>query len=233
MSDSRINPDTRIVFFDVVETLFSLEPLDIRLAELDLPPGTAPLFFAQLLRDAFALSSTGTFYSFPEIARGTLEVLVDSLGYPVDEGGIKHVLAAFAELPAHPDVKPALEKLRESDCQAVLLTNGSRANSEKLIRTNGIEHLVDGLLSVEDVQLWKPRTELYREAALRYQCAPENAALIAAHAWDIQGALSAGMHGIWVQRQDSLYHPLMGRPDAQTPGLEEAVEAARGVLSGA
>lgn len=222
----------RVVFFDVVETVFSLAPLEEKLSELSLPAGTGRLFFAQLLRDAFGLSSSGVFHTFPEIAKGTLAVLLDSLGHKSDHATLKTILSAFSQLPAHGDVKPALEKLKLSDCQAVLLTNGSRANTEKLVRDNGIEHLVDNIVSVEDFNVWKPQTALYREAALKCSCAPENALLVAAHAWDVHGAIRAGLHGIWIQRQESLYHPLMGSPDHQVTNLVDAVDLAVQRLGG-
>lgn len=216
----------RIIFFDVVETVFSLAPLADKLTELNLPFGTDRLFFAQLLRDAFALSASGVFHTFPDIAKGTLTVLLHSLGREVNETTLKEILGIFSRLPAHRDVKPALEKMRCSNCQAILLTNGSRANTENLVRDNGIEHLVDDIVSVEDFNIWKPQTELYRQAALKHSCAPENALLVAAHAWDIHGAIRAGFHGIWIQRQELLYHPLMANPDDQAANLIDAVDLA-------
>ena len=79
---------------------------------------------------------------------------------------------------------------------------------------------------MEDFKIWKPQTELYRQAALKYSCAPENALLVAAHAWDINGAIRAGFQGIWVQRQELLYHPLMAKPDDQATNLVDAVDLA-------
>lgn len=225
--------DDRIVFLDVVETVFSLSPLEEKMTTLNLPEGTGRLFFAQLLRDAFALSSSGVFHPFPDIARGTLAVLLQSLGQEADETTLKDLLGAFSELPAHTDVKPALEALKSSDCQAVLLTNGSRANTQKLVRDNALEHLVDDIVSVDGFRIWKPQTALYQQAVLKYSCAPQNALLIAAHAWDIHGALRAGLHGIWIQRQESLYHPLMGSPDHQVTSLVDAVDLAVQQLRGA
>ncbi|EMP56910.1 dehalogenase [Marinobacter santoriniensis NKSG1] len=226
MSKQTLNTGPRIVFFDVVETVFSLTPLEDKIAELNLPAGADRLFFAQLLRDAFALSASGVFYPFPDIAKGTLKVLLHSLGHEHDETTLKDILGVFSRLPAHKDVKPALEKLRDSDCKAVMLTNGSRANTEKLVHDNGIENLVDDIISVDDFNTWKPQTDLYRQAALKHSCAPENALLVAAHAWDIHGAKRAGFHGIWVQRHESLYNPLMGSPDQQVTDLVDAVDLA-------
>lgn len=226
MPRKTLKTEPRIIFFDVVETVFSLAPLADKLTELDLPVGSDKLFFAQLLRDAFALSASGIFHTFPDIAKGTLTVMLHSLGHEVNETTLKEILGTFSRLPAHKDVKLALEKIKSTNCQAVFLTNGSRTNTENLVRNNGIEHLVDDIISVEDFNIWKPQTELYRQAALKHSCAPENALLVAAHAWDIAGAIRAGFHGIWIQRQELLYHPLMAKPDDQVTNLVDAVDRA-------
>lgn len=132
MSVQARKAEPRIVFFDVIETVFSLAPLEQKMTDLNLPSDTYRTFFAHLLRDAFALSASGIFYTFPEIAKGSLMVLLSSLGHKVDDVTLNEILGVFSQLTAHPDVKPALEKLKSSDCQAVMLTNGSRANTEKL-----------------------------------------------------------------------------------------------------
>ncbi len=74
MSEQARTTAPRIIFFDVVKTVFSLVPLEKKLVEFNLPAGTCRVFFAQLPRDAFALSASGVFLTFPEIAKGTLPV---------------------------------------------------------------------------------------------------------------------------------------------------------------
>jgi len=61
---------------------------------------------------------------------------------------------------------------------------------------------------------------------MKHSCAPENALLVAAHAWDIHGAIQAGFHGIWIQRHESFYHPLMDSPEEQVTDLVDAVDLA-------
>ncbi|MFW5825010.1 MAG: haloacid dehalogenase type II [Marinobacter sp.] len=216
----------RVILFDVIETLFSLSPLKERFRRNGMAEENADLFFAQLLRDAFALSAAGVFRPFPEIAKATLRVLLDSRGHPDVEGGVKDLLSVFGELPAHPDVKPALEAVEASGARAVLLTNGSRANTEKLVAGAGLSDLVDEVISIEDFQVWKPRAEVYQEACRRCGVGPGDATLIAAHAWDVHGALAAGLGGVWVKRQDSAYHGLMGQPKALADSLPQAVSEA-------
>ncbi|WP_346837817.1 haloacid dehalogenase type II [Microbulbifer sp. SAOS-129_SWC] len=219
----------RVIFFDVIETLFSLKPMERAFDELKLPANTGKLFFAQLLRDAFALSATGVFKPFPELARATLEVVLQNAQGQAEEGQIKQILGTFAELPAHPDVQPALSRVKDDPAtQAVLLTNGSQANTEALVRQAGIGELVNAIISIESLDVWKPRADVYQGAARKMNVAPEQATLIAAHAWDTHGAMRAGLQAVWVRRQDRVYHGLMDAPAAQADDLEQAVEVALG-----
>lgn len=217
---------SRVILFDVIETLFSLAPLKERFVRNGATEADADLFFAQLLRDAFALSSAGVFRPFPEIAGGTLTVLLESRGQRNVHAAVKDILSVFGELPAHPDVKPALEAVANSGTRAVLLTNGSRANTEKLVAGAGLSDLVDDVISIEDFQVWKPRAEVYLDACRRCGVGPEDTTLIAAHAWDVHGAMEAGLEGVWVKRQDSAYHRLMGQPEGLADGLPQAVNLA-------
>ncbi|SDK25583.1 haloacid dehalogenase type II [Microbulbifer yueqingensis] len=217
---------SRVVFFDVIETLFSLAPLRERFTALGLPEQAAAVFFAQLLRDAFALSAAGSFRPFPEIARATLEVVLASADAQTGKDEIDTVLEQFGKLPAHPDVRPALERARAGGLRSFLLTNGSRQNTESLVQQAGLESLVEGIISIEEFRVWKPRRELYRQAAGRAGTSPAEATLVAAHAWDTNGALEAGLQAIWVRRQDAIYHPLMREPRACVDDLQEAVRVA-------
>ncbi|MFE8070983.1 haloacid dehalogenase type II [Marinobacteraceae bacterium S3BR75-40.1] len=220
----------RIIFFDVIETLFSLKPLQRAFVDEGLTETDGKLLFAQLLRDAFALSATGVYRPFPELARATLEVVLENAGVPAESGRIKRILGCFSELPAHPDVKPALARVREAEgVRAVLLTNGSRDNTEKLLEKAGLTDLADEVISIDSLEVWKPRAEVYQGAARKMGISPNQATLIAAHAWDTHGAMRAGFHAVWVRRQDAQFHPLMDPPADKVDGLEQAVEVALGL----
>jgi hypothetical protein len=88
-----------------------------------------------LLRYAFALSASGIYHTFPDIATGSLALLLHSLGREGNETAQKEILGTFSRLPAHRDVKPAHEKMKSSNCLAVLLTNRFMANIENWYAT--------------------------------------------------------------------------------------------------
>ncbi len=211
----------QIVAFDVIETLFSLEALRARLQEAQLPPDALELWFAKTLRDGFALAAADVFQPFQQVAAGTLAVLLVDNGQKPDGDRIQSVLQGFGELQAHPDVAPAFEKLRAADVRILTLTNGSKENTQKLLRQAQLESFVEQIIAVDEVQQWKPRREVYRHAARQADVEPAQMALVAAHAWDVQGARRAGLVTGWVQRQEKLFHPAMEKPDVSGNTLLE------------
>jgi 2-haloacid dehalogenase len=218
-----VRPD--VVAFDVVGTLFSLDPVATRLQEVGFPPGAIDEWFARFLRDAFALDATGRYAPFREIAGGTLEVmLVEKMGQATP-ATISRVLEVFRELPPHPDVRPALERLGQSRIRTVALTNGAATTTDQLLRRAGLDPLVERIISIDEVQRWKPRPDIYLHAAQVVDVPPARLALVAAHAWDIAGANAAGLLTGWVSRKEKFFHRALGAPGVSGATLVDVVEA--------
>lgn len=214
----------KVVAFDVIETLFALEPMGERLKQAGLPEQALPAWFAGLLRDAFALEVTGVFKSFEEVAAGTLEVLMAKYGVPPEAQAIERVLQGFGELPAHDDVSPAFKVLTDAGIRIVTLTNGSARTTQKLLKNAGVSDMVERSLSIDEVEHWKPRREVYLYAAQACGVRPGEVALIAAHPWDIQGASRAGLTSGWVPRGEKVYPRVMDAPDVKGDTLTAVAE---------
>ena len=213
------------VAFDVVQTLFPLDPVAARLAGLGLPAGAADLWYARALRDGFALAAAGVFASFQYVAEGTFRGLLVAHGWPADSPHVHELVSLLGELNAAPDVRPAFERLREAGVPVVALSNGSRSSTRNLLERAGLEPLVDHVLSIDDVKAWKPRPEVYHYAAEVAGVEPGRLALVACHPWDCHGAARAGLVSGWVPRTEPLFPPVFGTPDAQGPTLSAVCDA--------
>jgi 2-haloacid dehalogenase len=200
------------VAFDVIETLFSLETLRHRLRSIGLPGETLETWFAQTLRDAFALDATEVYEPFREIASATLATLLAQHGCGGNLPKISRVLDGFAELSAHPDAATAFHCLRSADIRIVTLTNGSAGVTQKLLQSAGLAQFVERTISIEEIRRWKPRREVYLHAAKSLGVEPQHLALIATHAWDVHGASRAGLTTGFVARGKP-FPTVMAQPD--------------------
>jgi 2-haloacid dehalogenase len=213
-----------VIAFDVIETLFPIEPLGARFEAVGVPAGSLRLFFAQMLRDAFALEASGVYKPFRELAIASLEVTMAGHGVPADEAKIAQVLQGFSELSAHADVRPAFERVRAAGLRIVTLTNGGAENTKRLLAAARLQDFVEKVVSIDEVRRWKPNREVYLNAARAAGTEPSRVGLVAAHAWDTHGAKLAGLSTAWVRRGDKEYHAGMAPPDARGNNLTEAVD---------
>ncbi|SRR6266404_5846006 len=214
----------KVVAFDVVETLFALEPIRARFRSLGLPDGALEVWFAQLLRNAFALDATDVYKPFGEVARGTLEVLLAEYKSPATVPALDRTLLSFQELPAHDDVAPAFQRLLAGAVRIVTLSNGSAETTRQLLQCARLDRFVERVISIDEVRRWKPAREVYLHAAKVAGVAPDELALVAAHAWDIHGANQAGLLTGWVSRLEKRFHPAMNPPDVTGSTLDEVIE---------
>jgi 2-haloacid dehalogenase len=211
----------RAVCVDVMGTLFDLSEARRRLEALGAPPLALEAWFHRLLHTAVSVSMTGDFRPFPELAKPALESLLVQLDLP-PEGAVE-VLDALGELDAYDDAGPALERLAASGTRVVALTNGTEQNTRKLLARGGLETHVEQIITTESVGVYKPHPDVYGRAVTELRLPARDITLLAAHAWDVMGALAAGLGAVWVSRLERRWPlPL---PQARTAAdLDEAVE---------
>lgn len=214
-----------VVLFDVVETLFSLEAVGGRLRAAGLGDDGVDRWFPRFLRDGIALAASGRFRPFREVAQASLHDALRAAGVDASDSTLDTILEAFGELNVHDDVRPALEFLRSRRIRVMTLSNGSAASTQALLDRAGLGALVDAVLSVDEVHLWKPRPEPYRHACAEAGLSPDRVALVAVHAWDIQGAAAAGLLTGWCSRLERAYSPLFPTPSVQGETLVDVVQA--------
>ncbi len=212
------------VAFDMLGTVFRLDPLERGLRALGLPEGATSLLYATAQRTAFALAATGDFVPFRTLLEDALDFILRARGLEAEAASRASVLDRMAELPPRDDALDAFAMLREAGVRGMALTNGAADFTRKLLAQEGLGGLLDPVLSVEDIGVYKPRREIYRHAAQQAGAAPDRVALVAIHAWDINGAIAAGLRGAYVSVQGP-YPGFMRKPDVVAPSLQAAVQA--------
>jgi 2-haloacid dehalogenase len=208
-----------VVAFDVNETVFSLEAIGTALDGVGAPGGTLQRWFGQVLSDGFALTCAGDFVEFRTLAQRTLARMLS------DEDAATQVLAAFAALDAHPDVRPALERVVVAGVRVGPLTNGHAATTEQLLDRAGLSERVAACHDVGEVGCWKPAPKPYQHCARRNGVAADRLALVAVHSWDIHGAHRAGLVTGYASRHE-------GGPVAHFEPAHVASDDLPGVVEG-
>lgn len=214
----------RAVLFDVVQTLMSLEPLRARLVAVGLPSHTLDRWFDRMLRDGMALTLVGEYQPFPVVAEAALRVVGEGR---LSDDAVSHVLDGFAELPAHPDAPPALRALAEAGISIGCLTNGAAESTRAFLGRCGLAPLVDQVISVAEIEMWKPPPRVYQHALHRLGLPAHEVALVAVHAFDCHGAHAVGLSTGWAARLEHHYPDIFTRPDVTG---EDLVEVAAGLL---
>jgi 2-haloacid dehalogenase len=133
----------------------------------------------------------------------------------------RSVLSAFGELTAHSDVRPAFERLRSDGVRIAALTNGSATNTARLLERNELGDFVEVVMSVDEIQVWKPHAAPYRHALTRLDLPGDRVAMVAVHAWDTNGARAAGLVTGWASRLQGVYAAVFDPPDVQGADLVE------------
>jgi len=148
---------------------------------------------------------TGEYVSFPEAQRAALEML----GEAADPDAVG---ATMRQLPPHPDVAPALERLREGGLTLCTLTNSTLEVSQAQIEHAGLTDRFEAILSADQVRQLKPGPAPYRLVAETFGVEVADVTLVACHAWDCAGALAAGCAAAFVRRPGMAPSPIGPQP---------------------
>ncbi len=207
-----------VVAFNVIETLMSLEPLRGKLTEIGQPPHLLEAWYTRTLRDGMALSATGDFAAFTDVAEASLRGLTN---YSISDEQLAQVMAGFNDLPAFPDALPAITTLTDAGVRVACLTNGTAYLTSSFVNRSGLGALVDRVISVGEVYRWKPAVVVYLYAAEVMGVPPDQMALVAAHDWDCHGAKRAGLTTGFVTRKTGGFGAPFAPPDVVGEDLTE------------
>src|SRR5437867_8299987 len=112
----------------------------------------------------------------------------------------RQLMDAYLSLAAFPDVKPGLETLKKQGIKLAILSNGEPKMLEAAAKSAGIRDLLDDVISVEEVKVFKASPRVYNLAAERMKVSNAELGFVSANNWDAIGAVSAGLRTFWIQR---------------------------------
>ena len=159
------------------------------------------------------------------------QITGDSLDYALETLGIAvpglraRLMDLYRTLAVFPDVAETLARLRAAGLKTAILSNGSPAMLASAVAGNGLAPLLDAVISVEEVGVFKPDPRVYQRALDRLGVAAAEVSFQSSNAWDAYAASAFGMRVVWCNRYAQKPERLPGRPDhvvrtlAELPGL--------------
>ena len=223
---------SRILVFDVNETLLDLGALDPLFEEMFGDAGARRTWFGLVLRNAMALTIMGERSDFVTVGGASLQMVAESRGVTLADDAAHTIGGALRTLPPHHDVVPGLTALRDGGLRMVALTNSPQATAEAQLANAGLGPFFERIMSVESSGRFKPAAEVYRMAADELGTSTGDLRMVAAHDWDIAGAMRTGYAGAYVVRPGMARNPLHPTPDVIGGDLEEVAASILRVETG-
>jgi 2-haloacid dehalogenase len=189
-----------VLVFDVNETLLDLGALDPAFERTFGHAEVRRTWFATMLQLAMRTTITGPYAKFGDCAMAALDVVARQRDTRLTDDDRAAVREGMTRLPPHPEVTGALTRLRDAGVRIATLTNSTQQVADAQLAFAGLDGLFEVSLSADAVQRLKPAPEPYRMAAERLGVGIGGMRLIAAHNWDVAGAMRAGAQAAFVAR---------------------------------
>lgn len=213
----------KVLFFDINETVLDLTLLKTEVNNV-FSQDIFDLWFTRLLHESLVFTITETFESFTQIAVRTLKQVSIIKGVNLTDDIFVKLLDTLSSLPPFPDVTHALEVLRQKGYIIVALSNSSKSLLEKQLVNAKIDHLFNEQISVDLFCKYKPHKQVYQGTAKLLNTKVEECMLVAAHDWDIFGALRSGLRAAFVKRAGKGIYFLTVEPELKVDNLFSLAE---------
>lgn len=220
-----MRPRDVVLVFDVNETLLDLRALDDPFEQVFGDRQVRREWFQQLLQSALVSTITGPYADFGSIGRAALAMVAQRRGHRLTDEQTMHILGTITRLPPHPEVAAALERMAVAGYRLATLTNSTVGVAQAQLTHAGLAAHFERILSADDAGRLKPAPEAYQYAARELGVEPSRMRLVAAHAWDVAGALRAGCLAAFVARPGMVLDPLAPEPDVVAADLAAIADA--------
>jgi 2-haloacid dehalogenase len=190
-----------VLVFDVNETLLALESMAPLFTRVFGDPMALRQWFNQLVLYSMTVTLSGCYTDFFTLSKSVLQMLADIHEVSLTGDDREAIAQGMRTMPAHPDVEEGLKALADQGFRLVTLTNSPvRGDAPSPIDNAGLGDFFERQFTVNTLRAFKPATALYTNVADELSLAPSECMMVAAHAWDIIGAQSAGYTGSLITR---------------------------------
>jgi len=160
------------------------------------------LWRAKQLEYSWTFTLMGRYESFWTLTERALDFCFAR--FPSVERSLKKTLLdAYLTLDVYPEARQVLESLKTAGFSTAILSNGSTEMLESAVSAAKLNAMLDHVLSVDAVRIFKPRIEVYDLAIKALSVKPNEIVFVSSNRWDVAGAANAGFKPLWVNRAGS------------------------------
>jgi 2-haloacid dehalogenase len=215
-------PGIRACVFDAYGTLFDFASAAAACRDALGDKGAAltALWREKQLQYSWLRGLQGRHADFWQVTGDALDFALETLG--IDDNVLRdRLMNLYLALDAFPEVPAMLARLKAAGLKTAILSNGSPAMLEALVKHAGIGRFLDAVLSVEEVSVYKPHPKVYQLAVDRLAVAPAAIAFQSSNGWDAYAASAFGLRVVWCNRYGQRLERLPGKPDREITSLAE------------
>lgn len=162
-------------------------------------------------------------------------VTQDGLDYALEQNKLdgdadlrERLLALYWELSAYDEVPAMLAALKAQGLNTAILSNGSPDMLDGAVKSAGLGEVLDDVLSVQDVGIFKPHKSVYDLVGKRFGCTPDEVLFVSSNCWDACAAVKQGFYTAWVNRAGVPMERLPWTPDVTLSDLTTIPAIAKG-----
>ena len=220
-----MNPPLRALVFDAYGTLFNVHSV-VATCELLFPgKGVAlsQLWRTKQLEYSWLRSLMGRYVDFNQVTRESLQYACNSLGLIYSQSALATLDNAYRTLALFDDTRPALQQLRhqQPDLKLAILSNGAAAMLNAVVSHSTLDVLLDAVISVDEVKIFKPDPRVYQLACDRLGNNCDQIGFVSSNGWDAAGAKAFGFTTFWINRAAAPVEALGVTPDRMLNSLAE------------
>jgi len=139
--------------------------------------------------------------------------------YEIDSSMRDELLDLYKSLSPFKEVPEVLKSLREKNLKLAILSNGTPALLDQLVKSNNLKNIFDDVFSIEEVKIYKPESKVYNMPVKKYQIKKNEIIFLSANTWDVSGGGNYGYNSIWVNRNNNIFDNLDYAPKYEIKDL--------------
>jgi 2-haloacid dehalogenase len=216
--------NVKAIIFDAYGTLFDVNSAAEKCKDKigDKWEGFANFWRTTQLEYTWLRSLMKRHKDFWQITEDSLEKSMNA--FKIDKSMRNELLNLYKVLNTFPEVKDVLNKLKEKNYKIAILSNGTPALLNELVKSNNLDNIFDDIFSIEEVGIYKPDAKVYDMPIKKYKIQKEEVVFLSANTWDISGGGNYGYSSIWVNRNNSIFDNLDYKPKDEVKNLNQLLD---------